>query len=62
MLSGCVSSTDIESLQQQFKFYVWNQELGQVRWMCSWDTTQEDVENFLLAVELALSEYDATGG
>lgn len=34
-------------LQGQFHFYVWNQRTGQVRLMCSWDTTSEDVEKFL---------------
>ena len=33
-------------LQEQFDFYVWDERAGEVRWMCSWDTTAEDVENF----------------
>lgn len=41
-------------LQQQYRFYVWNQETGQVRWMCSWDTTEEDVAGILAALESAL--------
>jgi threonine aldolase len=34
-------------LQKQFKFYVWNQATGEVRLMCSWDTTEKDVDDFL---------------
>jgi threonine aldolase len=33
-------------LQQDFDFYVWDEATGEVRWMCSWDTTTEDVETF----------------
>lgn len=40
----------IERLQSQFKFYVWNHLTGQVRWMCSWDTTEQDVDMFVAAV------------
>lgn len=43
-----------EKLQQQYRFYVWNQETGQVRWMCSWDTTEEDVAGILAALKEAL--------
>lgn len=41
-------------LQKQFRFYVWNQATGQVRWMCGWDTTPEDVEKLLAALRAAL--------
>ena len=30
-----------ERLQEQFRFYTWDQATGEVRWMCSWDTTPE---------------------
>ena len=43
-------------LQEQYRFYVWNQATGQVRWMCSWDTTEEDVFGLLAALKSALSE------
>ena len=37
-------------LQEQFRFYTWDQATGEVRWMCSWDTTEDDVERFSAAV------------
>jgi threonine aldolase len=37
-------------LQKLYRFYVWNQETGQVRWMCSWDTTIDDVDGLLAAI------------
>jgi threonine aldolase len=39
-----------EELQRQFKFYVWDEHTGEVRWMCSWDTTEEDVDAFAAAI------------
>lgn len=36
----------IPILQEAFFFYVWNEAAGEVRWMCSYDTTEEDVINF----------------
>ncbi len=44
-----------ERLQQNVRFYVWDHITGQVRWMCSWDTTDQDIENFaaLIAKEMA---------
>ena len=37
-------------LQERFHFYTWNQATGEVRWMCSWDTTAEDVDLFVAAI------------
>lgn len=39
-----------ERLQKRFRFYTWDQATGEVRWMCAWDTTIEDVENFAAAI------------
>ncbi len=36
----------IAKLQKRYFFYVWNEEESVVRWMCSFDTTQEDVRQF----------------
>jgi threonine aldolase len=37
-------------LQERFAFYVWDELTGEVRWMCSWDTTEADVDAFAAAV------------
>jgi threonine aldolase len=34
-------------LQESYRFYVWNVATGQVRLMCSWDTTEADIDGFL---------------
>jgi threonine aldolase len=39
-----------EELQREFKFYVWNEHTREVRWMCSWDTSEEDVDAFVAAI------------
>ncbi len=39
-----------ERLQQDFRFYVWDEHTGEVRWMCAWDTRPEDVDAFAAAV------------
>ena len=36
----------IARLQERYFFYVWNEEQSIVRWMCSFDTTEEDVKDF----------------
>jgi threonine aldolase len=40
----------IEKLQREFDFYIWDEQRDEVRWMCSWDTTEEDVDGFLAAI------------
>ena len=45
----------IESLQAQYPFYTWDEAVGEVRWMCSWDTTEADVDEFAVAVRGALA-------
>jgi len=42
----------IEPLQQKFPFYVWNESTNEVRLMCSFDTTREDIAAFIAVVEL----------
>jgi threonine aldolase len=41
-------------LQERWRFYVWDENTGEVRWMCSWDTTEEDVDEFAADVREAL--------
>lgn len=36
----------ISQLQKRYFFYVWNEAESVVRWMCSWDTTEQDVREF----------------
>lgn len=37
----------IPELQKEYFFYVWNEATSEVRWMTSWDTTEEDISGFV---------------
>lgn len=37
-------------LMEQYRFYFWDEAAGHVRWMCAFDTTDEDVDAFLAAL------------
>jgi len=39
-----------ERLQKQYPFYVWDEQTGEVRWMTSFDTTEQDVDGFAAAL------------
>jgi threonine aldolase len=41
----------IPLLQKEYFFYVWNENTSEVRWMCSWDTTEEDIKSFIEAIK-----------
>lgn len=40
----------IAPLQAEFDFYTWDERADEVRWVTSWDTTEEDVEHFGSAI------------
>ncbi len=44
-----------ERLQQRFRFYFWNHAGGDVRWMCSFDTTEDDVDAFVSAIDAEMT-------
>jgi len=37
----------IPELQKEYFFYMWNEETSEVRWMCSFDTEEEDIQRFV---------------
>ncbi|CAM5543441.1 MULTISPECIES: threonine aldolase family protein [Streptomyces] len=39
-----------ERLQKRFRFYFWDESAGEVRWMCSFDTQEADVDAFVAAL------------
>ncbi|MFD3995121.1 threonine aldolase family protein [Streptomyces sp. NPDC058583] len=42
-------------LQERFRFYFWDESAGDVRWMCAFDTTEDDVDAFLQALKEELA-------
>jgi threonine aldolase len=51
-----LSAEAIEALLERFQFYVWDERSAEVRWMCSWDTSEDDV------IALAQSVKELVGG
>lgn len=45
----------IAKIQERYFFYVWNEEDSVVRWMCSFDTTEDDVREFAAFVRQVLA-------
>ncbi|MDW8331483.1 MAG: low specificity L-threonine aldolase [Cyclobacteriaceae bacterium] len=45
----------IQPLQQEVFFYVWNEKLNEVRMMCSFDTTEEDINRLLQKLQSLLN-------
>ena len=43
-----------DELRQQFRFYDWNPAIREVRWMTSFDTTEQDVDRLVDAIASAL--------
>jgi threonine aldolase len=44
----------IPKLQEEFFFYMWDEHNSEVRWMTSFDTTEEDIEQFVALVKKLL--------
>jgi threonine aldolase len=42
-----------ERLLEDYRFYTWDEQAGVVRWMCSWQTTPEDVDRLVAALREA---------
>ncbi|TLX74729.1 low specificity L-threonine aldolase [Labilibacter sediminis] len=50
-----IPSDLIEPLQEEFFFYVWNDEKSEVRWMTSFDTQEEDIDKFVNLIKEKLN-------
>ena len=44
----------IEKLQEEYFFWVWDEHAGEVRWLCSFDTTEEDILGFVKLLKQTL--------
>ena len=45
----------LEKLPGEPPFHIWDEHANVVRWMCAWDTTTEDVDEFAAAVSAVVS-------
>ena len=48
-----------DKLRESFRFYDWNEAAREVRWMCSFDTSEEDIDDFVAAIRNELAAYNA---
>jgi threonine aldolase len=46
-----------DRLRESFRFYDWNEATREVRWMCSFDTREEDVDAFVAAIRAELARH-----
>ncbi len=44
------------AVRAEYAFYDWDRSRDEVRWMTSWDTTEEDVDGFIAALSRALGQ------
>lgn len=44
----------IAPLQEQALFYIWNERLNEARLMCSWDTTEKEIHDFVERIRALL--------
>ena len=44
-----------DRLREHFRFYDWNAQTREVRWMCGFDTTEGDIDAFIAAVKEELT-------
>ncbi len=44
-----------DRLRKRFPFYTWDEATGEVRWVCSFDTTEADVDAFAAALSSEMS-------
>jgi threonine aldolase len=45
----------IAEIKKRYFFYMWDESQCMARWMCSWDTTEHDVEDFVKFVGKAIN-------
>jgi threonine aldolase len=52
---GVLSNDAADRIRERVRFYDWDRPAGEVRWMCSWDTTEADVDDFVTAIREELA-------
>jgi threonine aldolase len=51
---AALPATAIARLHERYHFYVWDEDAGVVRWMCSWQTSPQDVDDLAAALRAAM--------
>ena len=45
-----------EELLKKYYFYIWDEQTGEVRWMCSFNTQKENIEEFVADIKSLISK------
>jgi threonine aldolase len=45
-----------DRIRERFRFYDWDRAAGEVRWMCAYDTTEDDIDGFVAAITEELAK------
>ncbi|KPK85165.1 MAG: threonine aldolase [Bacteroides sp. SM23_62_1] len=56
MIFAIIPEEITKPLQDEYFFYVRNEKKNEVRWMCAWDTTEEDIEGFVTTLKRLLKK------
>jgi len=56
MIFAIIPEEITKPLQDEYFFYVRNEKKNEVRWMCSWDTTKDDICGFITALKRLIKE------
>jgi threonine aldolase len=47
--------TKADTIREKVRFYDWDRARGEVRWMCAFDTTEDDIDRFVDTITAVLS-------
>jgi threonine aldolase len=53
---ACIPRPAIRKIMERYFFYMWDEDRSMARWMCSFDTTEEDVRQFAAFVATAVGQ------
>ncbi|MDR9434969.1 beta-eliminating lyase-related protein [Pontimonas sp.] len=53
-LFAVLDNAAADQLRQSHQFYDWDRAAGEVRWMCAFDTTEDDIEQFIADIHTVL--------
>lgn len=49
-----IPASAVETLREKYRFYTWDENTGELRWMCSFDTKENDVNDFVATLKSLL--------
>jgi len=56
MIFAVIPEKITKPLQEEYFFYIRNEKKNEVRWMCAWDTTENDISGFVSTLKRLLNK------